>query len=407
MKLNVAEGSYEPSYFFIQIETSDQLDTEISKHNQTFIHEYIHFLQDIFLSYNIRYNLFELRKFALVAHKASSQGFTRPFNDWDSDSEITGKQFEYTWGGYSFHESSRISALTSNFFTVEETGARVYQYTAELNGDVLYRIGARDMLEYIAHKIESKHWTVNEPEFPYKSMDRVFDYLELSAMPDICRLALVEFCLHNDNPFHHMLKIIEMIRGQGKSEILLNQETIEHSLKLIQWHSTGGFQETIKTKTQRRLAEIKTALDERFHHRNFSSISTWIDDVINFISENTCGELFFTELYKMNEAEFFTTISQILQTIGAPLVFNIKEECISILPVKYDNQQFIQFYAAHKFMDFIKNTHGTCPMCAFCENGPEGIMNDNCIQNAVLRGSDELLCPFGQLIKTYDLHGIT
>ena len=81
MRLNITEGYYEPSYFFMKIETNDSLDIDLLKHQQTFTHEFIHFLQDIFLPYNIRMNLNELNKFANIANKIKIHGIKKPYLD--------------------------------------------------------------------------------------------------------------------------------------------------------------------------------------------------------------------------------------------------------------------------------------------------------------------------------------
>lgn len=408
MRLNITEGYYEPSYFFMKIETNDSLDIDLLKHQQTFTHEFIHFLQDIFLPYNIRMNLNELNKFANIANKIKIHGIKKPYLDPREEAIEAEKILTFTWGGNGFiSEDTDITSLTPESFTITGTSINVYKYNAELSNGKQYAVGARDMLEYIAHKIESKYWTVEAPAFPYRTMDKVLDHLELSSMPDECKIALIEYSLHNDNPFHHLLQTVKFIKAQGLQINLLEINSIYALLKNYQWNSAGGFSENIDSKIQRRLAEIKTALNERFYGGNFSSISMWVDDVINFASLEITGKLFFSDIYRMEEQDFFDEITRLIEIIGVPLIFNNKEECISLLSEKYDNNQFIQFYAAFNFMEFIKKEHGTCPMCGFCENSNEDIMDNNCFENAVTRGISDLLCPFGQLIKTYELHNIT
>lgn len=408
MRLNVSEGTYSPSYFYMHIHTKDALEKNLLSHSQTFSHEYIHFLQDLFLAYNIRLNIGQLRRFALVASKASEIGFTQPFDQWDDDSKIVQKQFEHSWGGTEHldEENATIICLSNTHFIVPNTSIRVFEYSAELSTGRQYSIGARDMLEYIAHKIEANHWVTAAPAFPYRSMDKVFDYLGLSQMPSDCRIALVEFCLHNDNPFHHMLTIIELAFSGENQKLLFNSATIDSTLKATGWSSAGGFNETIKSKVQRRLGMLSDELKKRFHLNNFASISSWIDDVLAIVESDFCGELFFTELYRMNSASFFSTMTVLIETIGMPIIFNDDDEMVSLLPEKYDADQFIQFYAAQKFLHFVAHNGRTCPLIALCENNNQEIINDDCYKNAIIRGLDEELCPFGQLVHTYNLHNI-
>ncbi|EJM00978.1 hypothetical protein PMI18_02659 [Pseudomonas sp. GM102] len=408
MRLNVSEGTYSTSYFIMHIHTKDSLEMNLLAHNQTFTHEYIHFLQDLFLAYNIRLNLGQLRRFALVASKASEVGFIKPFDQWDDDSEIVQKQYEYSWGGTKHldEEDATIECLINSHFIIPNTSIRVFEYSAILSTGKNYSIGARDMLEYIAHKIEANHWMTTEPAFPYRAMDKVFDHLGLSKMPGDCRIALVEFSLHNDNPFHHMLKIIELAFSGENQKLLFDSVTIDATLKSLGWSSAGGFNETIKSKVQRRLGGLKTMLKERFHRNNFESVSSWIDEVLELVESDFCGELFFTQLYRMDQDSFSSTISMLIGRIGMPIILNDNDEMITLLPEKYDGDQFVQFYAAQRFLDFVAHEGKTCPLLAICETNNEGIVNDDCYNNAIIRGLDDQLCPFGQLVKTYNLHNI-
>jgi hypothetical protein len=203
-----------------------------------------------------------------------------------------------------------------------------------------------------------------------------------------------------------MLKIIELAFSGENKELLFDSATIDSTLKKLGWSSVGGFNYTIKSKVKRRLGMLSAMLKERFHFNNFASISSWVDDVLELVESDFCGELFFTQLYRMDQDSFFSTMSMLVERIGMPIIFNDNDEMITLLPKKYDGDQFIQFYAAQKFLDFVAHDGKTCPLVAICEANNEGIINDDCYNNAIIRGLDDELCPFGQLVKTYNLHNI-
>mgnify|MGYP007077730839 CR=1 FL=1 len=51
-------------FFNINIETEEELTQDVLKKSEaTFIHEFIHYLQDLVLPYNIRYSLSNVRWF--------------------------------------------------------------------------------------------------------------------------------------------------------------------------------------------------------------------------------------------------------------------------------------------------------------------------------------------------------
>ncbi len=408
IRLNASDGSYATSYFFMKIETHDDLESLLSNHDQTFVHEYIHFLQDLLLSYNIRINIGQIHRFNLVASMASSEGIIRPFNQWGIDAELVEHQVADTWGQIRHLEGDEltIERIDSTSWVVPATGARVFKHTATLSSGEPYVIGANDMLEYIAHKIESKHWQTSAPAFPYRTIDKVLDHLNLSEMPDDCRIALVEFCLHNDHPFNQLMVALNTIFVGEHRNLLLDSERIDSVLEGITWHPNGVPSETISTKSSRRLNQLIEELRKRYRENNFESVALWVEDVTNVIKRDFHGALFFSKLYRLDELEFKTKISDILKTFGMPLVFNQSDEAVSILPEKYEPSQFFQFYAAQKLLEFVSHTGNTCPLISVCEARNPDLIDDNCYNNAIARGLDEYLCPFGQLIRTYDLHRI-
>lgn len=108
----------------------------------------------------------------------------------------------------------------------------------------------------------------------------------------------------------------------------------------------------------------------------------------------------------MDKDSFFSTIYSLIDRIGVPIILNDNDEMTSLLPEKYDSNQFIQFHAAQKFLEYISHDGKTCPLIAVCETNNDSIINDDCYNNAIVRGLDDELCPFGQLVRTYNLHKV-
>lgn len=72
------------------LETNEDISGAINKYTATFAHEFIHYIQDIILPYNIRMNLSRLRWFVNIQRSALKNGcIICPYDDWDSESQIT------------------------------------------------------------------------------------------------------------------------------------------------------------------------------------------------------------------------------------------------------------------------------------------------------------------------------
>jgi hypothetical protein len=300
MKIQAANGYYLPSFFFMKIESDDDVLEIVQNNEQTFVHEYIHFLQDLILPYNIRNTLVSNRDFALI----SSTGFhekeiSRPFSKWDDDAELTNKQFAYIWGGQDFKsDKEKIVTIEKEHFEIY-TGARIFGYVLTTETGYQYHIGARDFLEYMAHKIEEKNWPVRHPAFPYQTIDLIFEYYGLEWVVDDVKLCLVEFSLYNDNPMNQLVHILEELVTK-QPELFKDYDKCSSILLRLQWESNGGFKETIFTKTERRLIDLKQSLAEKYSNSNFISISAWIDHVIEFSKKNLSNRFIFSELFMMD-----------------------------------------------------------------------------------------------------------
>lgn len=410
MEINTANGFYQPNYFFMKIETDENINKCIENNEQTFIHEYIHFLQDLILPYCIRNTLVNNRKFALLSSTAyNEEQIERPFNKWDEDTKITNNQFAYTWGGHVpqwnnfINEQEKIIKIEREYFELYNE-AKVYGFILETN-KFKYHAGARDLLEYIAHKIEEKYWEVNHPAYPYETVDLLFEYYGLVDLKEEVKLCLVEFSLYNDNPFNQLIFLIENMILKEPDKFRCYSD-VKNILLKVQWNAKGGQKETLFSKTERRLKDLSWSLSNKYQNSNFQSIQEWINLVIEFSREKLFGEFIFTELFLMDAEMFYEAISSFIEEIGIPLIFNAKDECISLLPKRFDQNTFVNLYTAYKFMNFATTNETDCPLWTFCQSSPDDITNENCKTNPIIRANQSVLCPFGSFVKSYGFHDI-
>lgn len=409
MLICAAEGSYIPSYFYMYIDSKDRI--EIVKNNQpTFVHEYIHFLQDLILPYCIRNNLGRLNEFAyLVNHSKREQKIIRPFQQWDDDQILIRKQHYATWGSFDFENyAEKISDIKRKFFTIP-SGQRIYSYTLVIDGR-LYKAGARDFLEYIAHKIEDQYWGAgNVPDLPYRTVDRIFEYYGLECIPTEVRVCIVEYCLYNDNPIHMLISMfMENDNIRNNIDKFMKLESCSEYLLNLAWVSRGGFLESIFSKTERRLNDLSNSLNSHYQHPLFDSIQLWINYVINYCRNNFAGRFIFAELCNhASQPSFENALSKIINDIGIPIIENADHFFMHFLPKKYKANQFIQFYILHQFMNYIDSTEKRCPIYDFCK------ANENCKIDRSSCSSDPLsglneqdLCPFKEFLILYGLSNV-
>lgn len=424
MKLEYATGFYNISFFNINIETKEELTQDVLKKEEaTFTHEFIHYLQDLILPYNIRYNLSNVRWFFNILESAHKNGkIIRPFDEWTDESRTLQTQFIRSFGGITQNESdrfinqvSKIGNATSDFEIISgfdsnlnvQREHRVYRYwlpvlKAGETMPISYNLGARDLLEYIAYKIELKNFPnrPSAPQLPYETVDLIFSKYGLSHITDDIRLCIAERCLYNDNPIHFLFNVLlgneeikKFISKSSYEEIykyLLNLETV----------TRDGYSESLANKTQRRLEQFANEL--YMQYSGFDEIRKWILKVNNFVEDKLQERFIFSDLYKMNNNEVYKFINDVICQIGVPLVINSKEKYISIQPNETETLQFIQFYILQNFIAFARGKETVCPIYDFCkENG--GLCNDNCILNNQNPIKGNKNCYYRKFLETYGL----
>jgi hypothetical protein len=402
--IRTGNGSYMPSYFFINIESDEKLDELLKNNEQTFVHEYIHFLQDLILPYCIRANMTIRGQLACIStYSKQYKELIKPFDRWDEDCIITSHQLDYIWGCSDFYESVETIFRIRKEFYAMPTGQNVYKYLLETDIGS-YQVGARDLLEYIAHKIETKYWSVNTYDFPYRTVDKLFDHFGFSDIPTEVRLCFVEYCLYNDNPIHCFFELMtnQQIIDNNRN-IFLSYDSCKETLMHLGWYSRGDFNESIFSKTKRRLNDFRNWLGNQYSHKQFADINKWVDYVSSYVETKLSNRFFFSELYYKDLDEFEDTFNKIVEDLGIPLIFNNEHECAFMLPAGFEPEHFDQFYVMQKFMRYITSTDDRCPIGDFCKRNT-ALSQKECIEDPFYAVSRDVLCPFTLFVKSYGLH---
>lgn len=238
------------------------------------------------------------------AHKVGS--INRPFNEWNNESSALWTQFLRSFGdGRSVDFVSKIGDATSKFVTTSgydgnlhiQREHRVYEYLLpvfEVGKSTLisHSLRARDILEYIAYKIDLKNFPnrLPAPQLPYESIDLIFDKYGLSHISDDIRLCIAERCLYNDAPIHFLLSAL---LGNEEFKKYITDSSYEEIYNYLLFSTTitrDGQSETLIAKTQRRL--IQFAYELQLQYSGFDEIEKWILKVKSFVEHKLSRRLY-------------------------------------------------------------------------------------------------------------------
>ena len=271
-----------------------------------------------------------------------------------------------------------------------------------------------DLLEYISYKIENKFFNTKLPIFPYKTVDYIFKYYNLSNIPEKVKLLLVEYALYNDNPVKRLIYIIEELKL--KKELLFSYYRLEELLKKSCWETKVTGKDTIFTKSERRFEQIQKTMSEIFKEEHFKYINEWIDNIIEYSRKNFANKFIFSKLYSMKKNDFCKYINSLIYDIGIPLVMNKQYQCVNKLPIYMNNSEdayneFLLFYIIERLMISLeKNKNEECPMIEWCKGNDIKTTND-CFNNPYAKiitlnlkcGEEYKVCPFVYFIYKINL----
>ena len=382
--LENSNGEYALSFFSVHIDTEDSDIEEIKKkYTSTFVHEFLHYLQDLVLPYNIRTNLSNIAYFYnIIECTQSKKIIERPFKEFDFNTRTLWEQSSWTLGqkgsdGFVENVTAirdiKMSYLdqkcidhSKNFVT-----RRLYKYEIETDQVLSYQFGARDFLEYIAYKIEAKHFPSekNSFTFPYCTIDAIFDHYGLSSIDEDIKICIAEACLYNDNPAHNLMSSF-----LSRKDVLLNSR-YEHIYPFL-YNSIfitpdGTPGESLLSKRARRLDDFKQFLGDNY--KSFSDIVQWIETVNSFVRDKLPDQFIFSYMYRLSTDAFLDFVNDTILEIGIPMVLNKHEIYSSSRPkecTENHTNQFVNFYIMEKYLNgllYDNKSFLSCPILKFCK----------------------------------------
>jgi hypothetical protein len=412
MSLRTADGWYEPGFFSIGIETDEKIDNAILHNTGTFIHEYIHFLQDITLPYLLRQSEIFYASFSSVIEDAISKGIlVRPFENWSEDIKSTTLQREYTLGNeHPENYNDNIGKITNvrcaEYFNNKNIH-NVYKYYLEIDDGRDYHIGAVDFYEYIAAKLENKFYNKSHTQLPYYTMDYLFDYYELSDIPDESRIYIIEYCLYNDHPIRFFCNLVIDMVKQNK-ETFIDYRKCRDMLSRLGWQSRGHQNENIFIKTDRRINQLMSSLNKIYDPILYPSINKWVNTALDFSKNILASSFIFSELYCLDKEKFESTILECINKIGIPLIFNKNDDLFSLLPKEadYNYDEFLDLHIINMFMRLITMNGYDCPINPICSRMNKNKMNDNCLDIRNINSNNHQKCYFSNFLDKHKINNI-
>ena len=395
MKNNMSQsndwGEYYSAFFYMKLPELCDSPEEYLKLD-AFIHEFIHYLQDLNLPYCIRETLGQMDKLQNVREYAEKHDgkIPIPFRAWDSNASLLNEQFErisgegFRTGIISGRKNNHIAGKPDATVIHREVDSEAYghrsfdiqDYTVYTENGATYSLGARDFLEYIARQIQVKHFPDSKPldYLPYNTIDQLFEKYGFFDISDEMKVNIVETCLYNDHPMNYLdvyLKNADFIRNSSYNKLYTM------NLNLI-FETRDGKREQLKQKRERRWKDFWRVLGQTTYQQ-FPDIVTWLGKVNQFAKTNWKNRFLFSDLYQADGKNFRKEIRRIMRHIGLPLIITSDFRFQTIGNDGIKKEAFVPFYLCQRFMECVENDNTDtnplleeCPVQEFCYcNGEE------------------------------------
>ena len=419
-QLDFLKCYYRPSFFHMKIDLPVDLGNLNEITDATFglyLHEYIHFVQDISTIYGLM-NISTINYYIqYCAHKIyndNKKSFEVPISLVEKpdvkDYGVSNFNLRPIYIGSPIKEKSKsISNFSYSLEQFEYEPSKfiekvIIQFVDDNTGNKRnLEFGGNQVTEGMAYLCEQFHHSEILPDadaYPYKIVEEIVSY----EYPEIVenKVLLITICDAALMSYHPGLSFIRIIKHLKQSLIHQSNEDLVTIYKSCTYLIKGSHVD-FEVLADNVCNEIK----KNFNTFYFDDIKTWVvtifDRIKKFRSEvpNFINDI--VVFGKPKENKFF---AYFLNLVGSPLVLDGDNNGTISLPSGFNptSEHFSPavFMAINQVLRvFYKSTPSSCELVSFCKQSqkqdPKIIVDDNCTKAPWLKANDKDLCLFAQI----------
>lgn len=422
-------GFYRPRFLHLHLNTQEPIDNlNVLVNNEqhkwlfsTFLHEYVHFLQDISTPYGImRSFLFiDLLKDIIHPIRNSEQSeFVVPVELNNAFNSLSNIQLQELYAGddvcanriiYRYYELEYFPIKDRMGAEYQVTQYKIHYTDIGNHEEKSFVFGTTCIKEYMAHTIQSRYYPhVVHDDIPYL----VAELICYKEYPVLCKdpmfiVALCDASLKTSHPAHLFFTTLERMRKLNY--VPSNYEDIYsfafNDLQLVgngnSFHPEEYYDYVVglilKQYDNLLSSEVFEA-NRRWLHHLFTSVRTLRLEIPNFI------------LHLVDEeGRLENDFHWIIKILGTPFLTNNANGYGYIPPEAIDTKGIMPYQLLAVF-EVYKVLRGStrCSLYDFCSHRPDkNITNHHCLNAPWERANEPSICPFAQLWISWNLVGKT
>ncbi|HMK57657.1 MAG TPA: hypothetical protein VK462_01240 [Nitrososphaeraceae archaeon] len=420
-------GFYEPGFLHLRVNT----DLEISDLNSisradprlfsTFLHEYIHFIQNISTTSGLLDSILFIDFIKDVNWKIRTDGYptfkvpvalTAANNikpNFDLSKIYRGDANGVNQVIYQGYHTEDVIVVDKESKSIIAKKFIVHYVDTNNRTPGRLHFGSTCLKEYIAHTIQREYLpTVKHPDIPYLLAEQIVLKecpsfgSDPSLIASLCDASLM--CLHPAQIFFASLERIK--RDKFVPTNLESVTRIVHDGLTFQGQ---GKVESIESLFINSINLVDQQFFDALQSPQLLPNYNWIHHILNQGRWLRLNRPNFISGLVQAEGVLSQEFYDIVHRLGTPFFTNNQNKGSFIPPEKFSDPA-IQPYQALVFKEIIRVFNGKfdCQMFHFCKSRPDkDITNSKCQTSPWERATEPELCPFGQLWKTWGLVGET
>ena len=433
-KLNTTLGFYRPSFFKMQVNRSENLEdlntlSDIS--SAIYLHEYIHFLQDISTTYgyiNISTVVDYIKHVNQVTQNGQSRVFNVPFNPRPTPND----EVYFNLNLKKKYVGSVDDVISVNVVGVSTTPSIVTLRNGNVNVDTVvidyddangnrkyHQFGSHCIIESMAYLLENELYPnliPNTLDFPYRSAEKVIEKEYNTLLNDPLNvIALCDISLMSFNPgdfFYSML-----LKMESESYIPSTPEDIySFCSSRVSFNYNGA---TSLNQLLLSTSNIATCqLCDYFTTTIFEDNKTWINYTISTAIDIRQNDPYFIlDIARNGKIQTNSPFINIFTKLGTPMVTNLDDEGTFYSPLQANHKIYPEYLWAISqiyslYLKPLSANPKVCELKLWCKescvtNKLADFTDTNCYDSPWLRTTYKNLCPFSVMWKTWGMENET
>lgn len=400
-------GEYATGFFVIRLDMHLYEGITLNEFTEeqfaTFVHEYIHFLQNITTTYGVTYfndNSKFIQIFVSESYKFKEK-IPYPFDIAKCNIENANEEMELRSFYYGNSEHKKIHHINDVRIEKEEVMEMIIsdEHFETINiyyddNEIPYFFGASCIQESMAYLIESEKFngTKRRNELPYNSCELVCEkfYPELIERKDII-VALAELSLMH---YHSGKMFVELLQFIQKQKIIFNDTNdVVSFLKQNVRHLFENYKKVYE--------ETEDTIDFLYPYETpFVDINIWLNEIMvkGFHFRNSFSNLI-SRIMDFSKADSRIYFAELVKNFRMPAVCDVDN---NIYSSDYDlSLALVPVAVYNQYMGDEKE----CYLYEYCKESKVFSFGENCKENPCLQGLNERLCPFAIFWNYYSLKG--